>query len=311
MSSGSTSRPAGVRSTEREHLFLVREMLERPGVDDAARHCVRVDPARRELDAEVAHDRLERGLRRPDEHVVVEHALRAEARDCDERRALSASSARSRERARAAHARSRSSSSPNACPRSRAPGGSRRSPRCARRRVYGPCDASSSTTRAFDTSPRTSTGSPPAARTSLGRLLRGVVVAHVAEHDALRAVTHESQRDREPDPPCAAGDEHRRAVEAHRAAGEARPPARSSAARPSRAGSAARGRRRAPSRRRSRAGRAAPSSPRRSGAPGAPAGRSRTSSSHAGAELVGEVRRRGPDEGVDVGEGRLGHRGKA
>ena len=32
---------------------------------------------------------------------------------------------------------------------------------------------------------------------------------------------------------------------------------------------------------------------------------------HARAQLVREVRRRGPDEGVDVGEGRLGHRAKA
>jgi len=31
---------------------------------------------------------------------------------------------------------------------------------------------------------------------------------------------------------------------------------------------------------------------------------------HARAQLVREVRRRGADEGVDVGEGRLGHRGR-
>ena len=88
MSSGSTRRPAGVRSRRAEHLLLVREVLERAGLDDAARHGVDADPARRELDAEVAHDRLERRLRRPDEHVVLEHALRAEARDRDDRRAL-------------------------------------------------------------------------------------------------------------------------------------------------------------------------------------------------------------------------------
>ena len=53
----------------------------------------------------------------------------------------------------------------------------------------------------------------------LRRLLGGGVVPHVAEHDAPRAVADEPERDRQPDPPCAAGDQHRRAGEAHRACG--------------------------------------------------------------------------------------------
>ena len=47
-----------------EHLLLLREVLERLGVDDPARDGVHPDPARRELDREVADERLERGLRR-------------------------------------------------------------------------------------------------------------------------------------------------------------------------------------------------------------------------------------------------------
>ena len=56
-------RPA-CASTVREHLVLVREVLERARLDDAGRDGVHADPARRELDAEVADDRLERRLRR-------------------------------------------------------------------------------------------------------------------------------------------------------------------------------------------------------------------------------------------------------
>src|SRR5215207_4325828 len=65
----------------RQHLLPVGEVLEGAGLDDAARNGVDADPARRELDAEVAHDSLERRLRRADEDVVLEHALGAEARD--------------------------------------------------------------------------------------------------------------------------------------------------------------------------------------------------------------------------------------
>ena len=85
MSSGRTSRPAGLSRAEAEHLVLVREVLERAGVDDAARDAVGADPARGQLDGEVADQRLERGLRGADERVVLEHALRAEARDPDDR----------------------------------------------------------------------------------------------------------------------------------------------------------------------------------------------------------------------------------
>src|SRR6188508_482610 len=67
-----------------EHLLLVREVLERGGLDHTARDSVDPDPARRELDRQVADERLERGLGRPHEHVVLEHALRAEAGDGDD-----------------------------------------------------------------------------------------------------------------------------------------------------------------------------------------------------------------------------------
>ena len=39
-----------------EHLVLVREVVERAGIDDAAGDRVRTDPARCELDGEIAHD---------------------------------------------------------------------------------------------------------------------------------------------------------------------------------------------------------------------------------------------------------------
>ncbi len=92
--------PAGRRAVDGgEHLVLVREVLERAGLDDAGGDGVDADAARRELDGEVAHDRLERRLRRPDEDVVLEDALRAEARDGDDRRpALHRRRRRARER---------------------------------------------------------------------------------------------------------------------------------------------------------------------------------------------------------------------
>src|SRR3977135_1795070 len=79
MSSGTTRRPAGVRSTEpsisalfgkgsgaagapgrrplarAEHLVVVRKVVERARVDDTARDGIRADPARRKLDCEIAH----------------------------------------------------------------------------------------------------------------------------------------------------------------------------------------------------------------------------------------------------------------
>src|SRR6185437_12409593 len=71
-----------------EHLLLVREPVERLGVHDARRDAVYADPARREVEAEIANDRLERRLRGADEDVVREDALRAQARDRDDGTAL-------------------------------------------------------------------------------------------------------------------------------------------------------------------------------------------------------------------------------
>ena len=61
-------------------------MLERAGLDDARGDRVHAD-RRRELDREVADERLERRLRGPNQRVVLEHALRAVRRDLDDRRA--------------------------------------------------------------------------------------------------------------------------------------------------------------------------------------------------------------------------------
>ena len=72
------------RRRPREHLLAVRERVERVGLDDACRHGVDANPARRELDGEIADDRLEGRLRGADEDVVVEHALRPEARERDD-----------------------------------------------------------------------------------------------------------------------------------------------------------------------------------------------------------------------------------
>ena len=102
----------------------------------------------------------------------------------------------------------------------------------------------------------------------LGGRLGGLVVAEVADRDALRAVAREAQRDRAADPARAAGDEdvhgasrrydaaRQRAV-GRRGARDLLParPRRRLARRPPR-----------PSTTRGRGGRAAPSSPRRSGA---------------------------------------------
>ena len=82
-----TRRPGRVRRAGPEHLLAVREVLQRAGLDDAPRDGVDADPARRQLDREVADERLERRLRGADERVVLEHPLRAEAGDADDRRA--------------------------------------------------------------------------------------------------------------------------------------------------------------------------------------------------------------------------------
>ncbi len=74
-----TMRPGssivGISSLGAQHLLPVREVLERARLDDAPGDGVDADPARGELDREVAHERLERGLRRSDERVVLEHTL--------------------------------------------------------------------------------------------------------------------------------------------------------------------------------------------------------------------------------------------
>ena len=62
-------------------------MLERPGLDDARGDGVHPEVPRRELHRQVADDRLQRRLRRADEHVVLEHPSRAERGDADDRRA--------------------------------------------------------------------------------------------------------------------------------------------------------------------------------------------------------------------------------
>ena len=175
-----------VRAAGAEHLLLVREVLERAGLDDAGRDGVDADPARRELDREVADERLERRLRDADQRVVLEHALRAERGDRDDRRRRPASAARRPGRARATRGRSRSS-------------------------VQSQC--LSSVSSAGRTTPVaalwTSTSSGPSAATSvehavgrdvaadehrlgagraqlLGRRLGRLVVAEVADRDALR-----------------------------------------------------------------------------------------------------------------------------
>ena len=100
--------PHRVRGAGGEHLLTVREVIEGARLDDAARHGVDPDPAGRELDRQVADERLERRLRGPDQGVVLEHALRAERRDRDDRRARRASAAPSPAPAEAGPARSRS-----------------------------------------------------------------------------------------------------------------------------------------------------------------------------------------------------------
>ena len=279
MSSGVTSRPAGLRSAGPEHLLAVREVLERARLDDAARDGVDPDSAWCELDGEVADERLERRLRGADQRVVLEHALRAEARDADDRRAVVHLSARRRARARAARARWPRASSPSACPRSRAPGGSRPWRRCgrARRADRAPRPARARGRR------RRCRGRAPAPRRS-ARSSSAVASAAASERRYPIATREapsvgEAERDRLPDPARATGHEDRRAVEGVMSvAAAARARARSSGSPPSRAASRDSVRRPRPSTRRARGRRAAASSPRRSGARGGRAGRSSISS---------------------------------
>ena len=104
----------------RQHLLAVREVLEGARFDDSGRDRVHANAARRELDCEVAHDGLERGLRGSDEDVVLEDAWspRDDTATIVEPRAMSAPP---RARVTGRHASWCRASSPNACPRSRAP----------------------------------------------------------------------------------------------------------------------------------------------------------------------------------------------
>ena len=166
MSSGVTIRPAGFREPDLEHLLAVREVVERPGLDDARRDGVDADPARRQLDGEVAHERLERSLRRADERVVLEHARRAEARDRRRSRTLRASTARPHAPARGS-ARAFASSVQSQCLSSVSSAG-RITPVAAlcTRHVERAELRDLSSTRSEVTLPRTSTGSAPSARSS-------------------------------------------------------------------------------------------------------------------------------------------------
>ena len=160
----------------------------------------RVDAdTRGELDGEVADERLERRLRRADERVVLEHALRAERRDRDDRRAVRHLRRRPPGRAAAARARSCSSSSPSAS--SSASSAGLLTPLAAL------CTSTSSGPSAA-TSAEHAVGGDVAAHERrlgaeraqlLGRLLGGPVAAEVADRDPLRAVACEAQRDRAPD----------------------------------------------------------------------------------------------------------------
>ena len=154
--------------------------------------------------------------------------------------------------------------------------------------------------------PRTSTGSAPAARSSARGLLGGAVVAQVADRDPLRAVAREAEGDRAADPARPAGDEDVQldgsgprgsGWSAGAALGMLLPagPRLRPRAGPPR-----------PSTRRGRAGRAARSSVSAYRRTSWSSGRPATSSLDPRAQLVGEVRRRRADEGVDVGAGGLG-----
>ena len=168
---------------------------------------VDADAARRELDGEVADERLERGLRRADERVVLEHADRAEARDrrrSTSRRGIAGAAARV-EREQRARVRVERPVPVLVLGLERG----RITPVAAlwTKTSSGPSAATCSSTRSEVTLPRTSTGSAPSARSSLGRLLGGGVRAHVADRDAGRALAREAERDRLADPARAAGDE--------------------------------------------------------------------------------------------------------
>ena len=164
----------------------------------------------------------------------------------------------------------------------------------------GPSAATSSSTRADVTLPADEHRLGAERAQLLGRLLGGPVVAQVADRDARRAVAGEAKRDRAADPARAARDEDVHARARQRVVGRRRrrelvPPE--------------------PRRRLARAlvglrrGVAEPVEPLHL-LLGVPAhvvvGRQPVDElAHARPELVGEVRRRRPDEGVDVVAGRV------
>ena len=269
MSSGSTSRPAGVRSADAEHLLAVREVLERAGLDDAAGDGVDADPARRELDGEVADDRLERRLRRADEHVVLEHALRAEARDRDDRGAVAASRrGRAREREQRPGVRVHRPVPVLVLGLERRPddaGGGVVDEDVERAERRDLLDDLRLTRRCRARAPalRRPRGSPP-------RPPRRPCRCGGSRSRPARRRRGEAERDRAADPARAAGHEDGRALERSSPSGAARRRRgarnlRPAGPRPRLAAALLR-----PSRTRGRAGRAAPSSPRRSGGRGGP-----------------------------------------
>ena len=165
----------------------------------------------------------------------------------------------------------------------------------------GPSAATSSSTRSEVTLPRTSTTSAPSARSSSAVCLGRAVVAQVADRDPLRAVLREAQRDRAADAARPARDED---VHGRRGSGRV-DRRRRRASRPSRSVPATRAGPRPPSTTRSPGRRDAASAPRAYRRTVVVGGQTVDELAHARADLVGEVRRRRPDEGVDVVAGRL------
>ena len=149
-----------------EHLLAVREVLERARLDDAARDGVDADPAARARPRGSGRAPRARPSTCRSSDVVLEHALRAERRDRDDRRAVR--HLRRRRRARAASsARAFAFSVQSQCLSSVSSAG-RITPVAAlwTSTSSGPSAATSSSTRSDVTLPRTSTGSAPSARSS-------------------------------------------------------------------------------------------------------------------------------------------------
>ena len=124
--------------------------------------------ARRQLDAEVADERLERRLRGSDEDVVLEHALRAERRDARRSTSRRASAARRRAPAASKRARIRVERPVPVLVLGLERGADRRrSRRCGRARRAARARRPRRARAREVTLPRTSTGSTPSARSSV------------------------------------------------------------------------------------------------------------------------------------------------